>query len=369
MSIAPRPGSLTPHRPGFHLFHPILAGATLRDRIVACAGALVGVALTGLLSGLFFGPGAHLPLLIASIGASAVLLFAVPASPMAQPWPIIGGNVLSAFTGYVVAQVVADRSVAAALSVALAILVMSLTRTLHPPGGAAALTAVLGGPAVAAWGALFPLVPVAVNACVLVVTGVVFHRFTRHRYPHTPIAPAASIHGTADPPPASRVGFRHEDVDAALAHLHESYDIDRGDLERLLEEVELQALIRSRGELSCEDIMSRDVITIGPDATRERARSLLIEHNIRVLPVVTADGVLLGAIGLREMARDDGPIVAILANPPTARPASSALALLPTLTNGKNHAVLITDHKGLLVGVVSQTDLLAAMAHRPLAET
>ncbi|MFG3757464.1 HPP family protein, partial [Klebsiella pneumoniae] len=79
---------------------------------------------------------ARAPLLVASIGASAVLLFAVPASPLAQPWPIIGGNSVSALVGIVVARAIGDPLLAAAVAAALAIAVMSLARCLHPPGGA-----------------------------------------------------------------------------------------------------------------------------------------------------------------------------------------------------------------------------------------
>ena len=79
----------------FRLFVPILAGATLRERIIACIGATIGIALTGAIGGLVLGNGPHVPLLVAPMGASAVLLFAVPASPLAQPWSIIGGNTTS----------------------------------------------------------------------------------------------------------------------------------------------------------------------------------------------------------------------------------------------------------------------------------
>src|SRR5262249_41754413 len=149
-------------------------------------------------------------------------------------------------------------------AVALAIAVMSFTRCLHPPGGAAALTAVLGGPAVASWGALFPFVPVGLNSCILVALGLLFHRLSRHSYPHVPAPPPANTHGTADLPPALRVGFRHEDVDAALAKLHETFDIDRDDLEQILQEVEMQAITRAHGDLKAADIMSLDVIMARP---------------------------------------------------------------------------------------------------------
>ena len=127
------------------VFRPILPGATGRGSIFACFGALVGIFLTGLIGALLRGDGEALPWIVAPMGASAVLLFAVPASPMSQPWPIIGGNALSALTGFVVGKALGHGAIACGIGVALAIGVMSVTRSLHPPGGAAALTGVIGG--------------------------------------------------------------------------------------------------------------------------------------------------------------------------------------------------------------------------------
>jgi len=189
-------------------FHPILAGATLHERMVACLGAMLGIGLTGVICGVTLGSVADLPILVAPMGASAVLLFAVPASPLAQPWPIIGGNVISALVGVAVVRFVPDLYLAMGLSVALAIAAMSFARCLHPPGGAAALTAVVGGPAVAEAGFLFPFVPVAINSVLLVVLGIWLHRLSRHAYPHRPVPVPAPKHGTADPPAELRVGFR-----------------------------------------------------------------------------------------------------------------------------------------------------------------
>jgi CBS domain-containing membrane protein len=304
----------------------------------------------------------HLPLLVAPMGASAVLLFAVPASPLAQPWSIIGGNTLSALIGYLVAQFIADPVMAAGAAVALAIAVMSFTRCLHPPGGAAALTAALGGPAVASWGLLFPFVPVGLNSCILVALGLLFHRLSRlHSYPHVPAPQPANTHGTRDLPPRLRVGFRHEDVDAALAKLHETFDIDRNDLEQILQEVELHAITRAHGELTCADIMSRDVITIGAEAAPEDARALLLRHNIRSLPVVSAEGLLLGTVGLRELAVPAVTVMERVTPARTAAPDAPAVSLLSDLTDGRTHAVIVTDADRRALGVISQTDLLSAL--------
>ncbi|GLS17650.1 membrane protein [Labrys miyagiensis] len=344
------------------LFVPILAGATPRDRLFACLGAVIGIGLTGLVCTLVFGRDPHLPYIVAPVGASAVLLFAVPASPLAQPWSIVGGNTLSALAGIIVCQFVHEPLAAIGLAVGLAIAVMSLTRCLHPPGGAAALTAVIGGPAVAAAGFSFALIPVGLNSLLLVALGWLFHRFSRHAYPHVSAPLPASTHGTRDSAPSRRVGFRAEDVDAALEDIGEAFDIDRQDLDRLLRRVEERALLRSHGDIACADIMSRDVITVGPETELQAARNLMLDHNIRTLPVVDATGRLAGTVGLRELARLGERVGEVMRAAVTATPGTPALSLIPRLTDGSAHAVVIVLEEGRVAGLVTQTDLLAATA-------
>ena len=344
------------------LFNPILAGATLTERLISCLGALVATALTGFLCGLLLGPDPHLPLIVAPIGASAVLLFVVPASPLAQPWSIIGGNSLSALSGLVVAHFVHEPALAIGLAVSLAIAAMSLTRCLHPPGGAVAMMTVLGGQAIADWGLLFPIVPVGLNSAILVTLGIVAHKLSRRAYPHLAPPDAANLHQTRDLPPQLRAGFSEADIEAALMAMHETFDIDRGDLKQLLMQVELQATIRRHGPLSCADIMSRDVIRVSENDTPETVRALLLRHNIRTLPVTDAEGRLLGTVGLRELIGADGAIGANISRAATALPHDPALALLPLLTDGKAHAVVIIDEDERIEGLISQTDLLSAVS-------
>ncbi len=330
--------------------------------MIACLGALLAIGFTGVISGYLFGQGPHLPLIVAPMGASAVLLFAVPASPLAQPWSIIGGNTISALMGIIAAYFIRDPIIATGVGVSLAIGAMSFTRCLHPPGGAAALTAVLGGPVVAGWGFLFPFVPVALNSCILVGLGLLFHKLSKRNYPHVVPKPAENTHQTIDLPSAVRVGFREEDVDAALEALDETFDIDRADLGRLLQQVQLQAAIRSNGKISCADIMSRDVIAIGEAPEPDAARHLLLKHNIRTLPVKDPEGRLIGTVGLRELSRGTETIAHAISRPTVARPSDPALSLLPVLTDGRTHAVIIVDDDYRILGVISQTDLLSAVA-------
>lgn len=219
-------------------FVPILAGGSLRDRMMACLGALIGIALTSAISASFVHPHGSVLLIAAPMGAAAVLVFAVPASPLAQPWPVIGGNVLSALVGIVVARLVPVPEFAAAIAVAGAILVMSLTRSLHPPAGAVALTAVVGGPAVLQAGFAFAVVPIALNAIILTACGILFHRFSGHSYPHRaiPVSGKPLIPDEATPHP--------EDLDKALVDLGETLDVSREDLDRLFGRVAYHAAHR-----------------------------------------------------------------------------------------------------------------------------
>ncbi len=345
----------------FKLFSPILAGATLNDRLINGLGALICIGLTGLIGEMTFGGNPALPLIVAPLGASSVLLFAVPSSPLAQPWSIIGGNTLSCFCGIIAYRLVPDIMVASGIAVGLAIIVMSLTKCLHPPGGAAALTAVIGGPAVVAQGFSFALVPMALNSVTLVILGLIFHKLLKHNYPHVPPKVVSPV-GTKDPAPILRAGFHVEDVDAALADLGESFDINRNDLDDLLQRVERQALLRTHGELTCADIMSRDVIAVGPDDDIQAAHALLLEHNIRILPVIGASGHLLGTIGLREIVQKSGTVAKAMVPAATASPDTPAFSQFGKLTDGQTHAIIIQDATGRVVGLLSQTDLLAAAA-------
>ena len=337
---------------------PILPGATARDRALACLGVVVGIALTGLVGSLVHGQGWASSWIVAPLGASAVLLFVVPASPMSQPWPIVGGNSLSALVGFAVGVGLGHGALACGLAVGLAIAVMSVTRSLHPPGGAAALTGALGGSLVDSAGWWFPVAPVALDALVLVAVGWLFHRLSGHPYPH----PKAPQSATEDPPPSKRVGVSEEDLDAVLAEIGETFDVEREDLRLLLAQLETRVLARQRSDLSCGEIMSRDVITIPRDSEPALARQLLLDSGVRLLPVLDENGVPVGGAGLRELERHGRVVADVMTPPLTATPSQPAVTLTAALTDGHRHAAMVVDPKsGQLLGLVTQADLLAAL--------
>jgi CBS domain-containing membrane protein len=203
-------------------------------------GALLAVAAAALAAGATLGGGPSWPLLLAPVGASAVLVFALPASPLAQPWPVVGGNLISAIIGLVAAHFVSMPMVAAAVAVAAAIGAMSVCRCLHPPGGACALFTALGGPAVAAHGWAGLLLPLALNLLALVAAACVYNNLTGHRWPHHP------RQAIPDPPIRWAGSYASEDLDAVLEEWDEVLDVSREDLDALFRALERQVERRWR---------------------------------------------------------------------------------------------------------------------------
>jgi CBS domain-containing membrane protein len=364
------------------------------ERVRACAGALLGVLITGFVSRLAFGGGGDLPLLIAPMGASAVLLFVLPASPLAQPWSILGGNIAAALVGVTCARLVPDPVLAASFAIFLAIGAMMLLRCVHPPSGAVALTAVLGGPAIKAAGYGFALWPVGLNSLLLLLAALAFNNLTGRRYPHPAPAKPANVHRTKDPAPTARTGFTPADLDVVLKRYDRLLDIARDDLDRLLHQVVVEAYHRRFGEITCQDIMSRDLATVAPDAPLQEAWKLLIAHRIKALPVV-ANGHLVGIVTQTDFVEStdwgpDGPQIGLrrrlrhavrLERPPrptvrqimtasvrTAAPEMAISDLVPVMADLGLHHVPVVDRRDGLVGIVTQSDLIAALFHARLAE-
>jgi CBS domain-containing membrane protein len=207
----------------------------------SATGTILGIAAAALMANLVLGANAAaLPWLVAPVGASAVLVFALPASPLAQPWPVLGGNMLSAMTGLAVAHFVPYVPVAAALAVALAIGVMSVTRCLHPPGGACAMMGAMGGSLIAAAGWPTFLLALWLDLVAMLALAWVFNNLTGHSWPHE----AAK---TASLPPGHWIGNYHDDdLDAVLESWDEVLDVTREDLDALFRAVERKTYERAQ---------------------------------------------------------------------------------------------------------------------------
>ncbi len=202
-------------RRGLRSLIPAALGGDGEERIRACAGSLLGILLTALISHKVLGAQASL-WLIAPMGASAVLLFAVPSSPLAQPWSIMGGNFVAAVVGVSCWYTLRDPLLAASAAIAIAIGCMLVLRCLHPPSGAVALTAVLGGPPIHDLGMSFVLNPVMLNSACLLAVAIAYNRFTGRNYPHRATTLTAAQKRMRDTPPEERLGFTVGDLDNVL---------------------------------------------------------------------------------------------------------------------------------------------------------
>jgi CBS-domain-containing membrane protein len=147
-------------------------------------GSLLGIGAVAYLNERFC-TGTDLVLLIASFGASAVLIFGAPKSPLAQPRNVLCGHLLAAVIGVALYKILAPWVwPAAALAVGLTVAATHATRSLHPPAGATALIAIIGGPKIHNLGFLYALIPVGAGAVLMVLVGLVFNNLPpSRRYP------------------------------------------------------------------------------------------------------------------------------------------------------------------------------------------
>lgn len=351
-----------------------------REILYSCLGALLGLLFAEWLSRLSLGD--VNVWFVAPMGASAVLLFAVPSSPLAQPWSIIGGNLVSGLIGVGCAMGLgSDLGLSAAVAVALSIGMMFVLRCLHPPSGAVAMTAVLGGAPIHSLGFGFVIWPVLINSLFLLLLALVFNNVLRHRYPHKVAAPAK----TQDPPPSERLGFTSADLDQALSSYGELLDINKSDLADLINQAKVNAFQRQFGDVRCGDIMSKDVLTIPSSMPLTEALTLLREREMTALPVVNEQQRLMGMLSVQDFLVPRGTATHII-NPledqwaKTVVDIMSHSALTITAEQGigdlvsyfsdqAQHHVLVVDVDQQIQGIITQSDLVAALFEVRLAET
>ena len=355
---------------------PVLVDA--RQRFRAVAGAFVGILVAGVLSRLIGDASGLGPWLVAPMGASAVLIFAAPASPLAQPWAVLGGNTLSALVGTACVLLVPDQAIAGALAVALAIAVMFQLRCLHPPGGASALLVVLTSSSQLQFSAF----PVLLNSLLMVLAGIAYNSLTGRPYPHTQAAPApGAVTGSSR--------FSAADLDAALSHYNQVLDISRDDLETLLHDAESAAYSRNLGQLRCTDVMSKEPLSVQFGTPLNEAWELMRTRKVKALPVTDRARRIAGIITVADFMRSvdldnhEGigqklrALVRLTGATHTDRPevvgqimtrkvqVASAdrflIELAPLFSEKGHHHIPIIDGEQRLVGIITQSDLVRAL--------
>lgn len=274
---------------GWHHLSPALPAFHGAEQLRAGIGAMIGISLCALMVHLGVGLGMVSLYLVAPLGATAVLVFCVPNSPLAQPWSAVAGNTVSALVAFLAVMIVpGDWS--AGFAVGAAIMAMMFIRALHPPGGAVALLTALDPAPALQIGPFYALVPVGVMTAALVVSGVIYNRATGRVYPfRQPESP-----GSGDAIP--RLGLSNAQLGVLLDRFNQTANLGVVDLGRLLAAAEAEAAQHRFDGTTCADIMTTGLITIRPETSLTEAARLFRSHAIKSLPVVDSQMKLLGLV-------------------------------------------------------------------------
>ena len=356
------------------------------ERRRASLGALLSVALSALVLPLV--PDAH-AWLMAPIGASVVILFALSHSPLAQPWPVFGSYVVATLTGLACVAWIPHAGWASAVSVGLTVWLMARLHCLHPPGGALALLIVHEhhGHVV---DVVHTLEMVALNVGLLLLGAVIIHRLLwRRPYPYRAAAEAhLPRHQTRDASPLARGGLDHADLSHAVKQLDSFVDVQENELIELYNLAVSHAFERHVG-LSCGDIMSRDVVTVEFATELEEASQMLRRHKVKAPQVADKFQRLIGILTVADFLRqmDDtrtaglaASLQGLLRRTPgpnatkaevvgqimsakviTATPDTPVATLVQQLSDQGLHRVPIIDARRQVLGMVTQSDLIAAL--------
>jgi len=201
------------------------------ERLVSTLGGTLVIACIFVITRATLGPTGTL-LIVPSMGASAVLLFAVPHGALSQPWNVFGGHIVSAVIGVSCAMAVPGEILAASLAVGLSVGAMHYLRCIHPPGGATALAAVIGGEATHALGYQFVFTPIMINVLVMLAVAVAFnYLFPWRRYP-TWLADRKKP-AITEPGQVTKRAIEHADLVAALSQIDSFIDVSEQDLLRI----------------------------------------------------------------------------------------------------------------------------------------
>jgi CBS domain-containing membrane protein len=326
------------------------------------------------------------PFLVASIGAATVLIFAAPRSPLSQPWPLVGGHLVCACVGVACYRWIPDPVIACAAALGLGTLLMAALRCTHPPGGAVALGAVLGGDTIHDLGFWFVLMPVALNVALLLGLAILLHRWLPGRqYPAprsvTPLTPAATAWATG---PAR---YRAEDLRIALAEIGAGADLSAEHLQRIYTLAVMQANKRRLGEVRCRDIMSDDIFTVTPQTAIDQAWTALQQQGLKAAPVVDEHQRVVGMLTVADFLRHAGVneqggwtrlrgilrrargrqaarVSDVMSAPAvTAELNRHIVDLVAVFTEKHIHHLPIVDAHGRLAGVITRSDLMRALSH------
>lgn len=348
-------------------------------------GSLLGLFLSGLLLLTF--PAGGLTL-IAPMGATAIILFTLSHSPLAQPWPVLGGYLVATISALLATAVTDHFLAAAVLAVGAAAWLMLRLRCMHPPGGALALFIVTNGNHTLGAALELTGVVVANVLALLLAAWAINNLLLGQRYPQCRPEAPTSLHNTADQNPTERAGLTHEDLEQAIQGLDTFVDIQEGDLVRIYNHAVNNAFERHMA-VTCGDVMARDTVSVQFGTELEEAWNLLRKHKIKALPVVDSFQRIIGIVTVADFLRqlDDTTaaglavrLQGLLRRTPginsekaevvgqimstavyTASTATPVAELVHQLSDLGMHHIPVVDSERKLVGMVTQSDLIAAL--------
>ncbi|MGZ8947433.1 MAG: HPP family protein [Methylococcaceae bacterium] len=363
---------------------------SLRGKFISVVSCFSVILLTAWITQEFSSNAAY-PIIVASMGASAVILFIIPNSPLAQPWSLVGGQLVSAVIGVACAQVFSHTVFASACAVGGSVLVMLLFRCLHPPGAATALTPIMAGDPITALGYGFVLMPVGLNVAIMLFMAIVINRWVlRYEYPTVP-------HQTDDKKhqhstliqPSQRIGISEQDLEQALENMDMFMDVSAGDLSKLFTDAQMQSFKRYRGNITCADIMVKNIMTVEYGTEVEEAWKIMHSEKLKAMPVIDRARRVIGIITWNDFfkfikvgANETFPekfrafirrTPDVSANKPesvghimsasvSVLPENTHIAdLIPLMSNQGYRQIPIVNNENRLVGMVYQANLIAAL--------
>jgi CBS domain-containing membrane protein len=355
-----------------------------KAKLLAVLASFIAILVTAWITRTFVSDGSEL-ILIASIGASTVLLFILPNSPLSQPWPLVGGQLLSAVIGVACTQFIPDTVWASAGAVGFSIFAMLLLRCLHPPGAATAIAPVVAG--ISSYH--FVLVPVGINVLVMLGMAIVLNRWLlRNSYPSLPVdARAAKVEPST--------GISNTDLQYALKNMDTFMDVSLEDLGKLLTAAEKNSFQRFKGNITCADIMVKNVLTVEYGTEVEEAWHIMHKNHLKALPVIDRSRRVIGIItwadflkfiNLHDEQNFRDTFLAFIRRTPdisTNKPESVGhimsthvavlpetahiVDLVPLMSDKDIRQIPIVNNENRLVGIVHQAQLCTALYDEQLA--
>ncbi|WP_424983870.1 HPP family protein [Maritalea sp. S77] len=363
---------------------PALAPVSKREMFRASLGAFLGLLVSGFTTGMFMTDQAAIGILVAPMGASAVLLFGAPTSPFAQPWSILAGNTVALLSGLIILLAVDDVVLAASLAVSLTIGLMFFSNCIHPPSGAVALTVILSQPTISEFGYHAVVAPISLNSLILLSMAVLFNNLSGKKYPHIPVTDTGERSTQLD---SLHLSTLPDDLNQALKRYDEVLNVSPDQLDWIMDQVQLQSYQRKLKGFSCGDIMEPCGITLSPRLRLNKAWSTLRKSGLNALPVVDENSRLVGIVSQHDFVRSralsvegqvGGTLTSnvesllsgtrflrvedIMTRTVVSADSDTPIAkLVPALAEKGLHQIPIIDINSKVIGMVTQANLIGAL--------